>query len=404
MSWNLIVSPLLEVVVALLCVVTPESLWGEPLDLSIGVIQSLTGAAEEDGQTIVRALRLAEAEIEKQGWARISLEIEDDGTVPKNAVSAYERLKAKKVSVIIGPAWSFLVNTLAPLAGRDNVVLLTTSNAPEVLEYEAAKGNLFSNSFRITSVGGPLAFYLEKENAKRAAFIGTDTAWAHAHRSVLRRVLQEKNVALYDDVMTPAVSNNDFREVVPRLKSAGVDLVIMLLSRDDSESFLRRASELRYRPRYFAAAHTYDSVVRTKNITLYEGVCLAYPYRQLRANQGFFEAYRQRYGEDPRIYADTSYDALFIVARALETALRSGESLQSALRETTFEGVAGRYAFSRESSLSAGTNDLVCVQNGTLFPPSSLSLLSLEPRSRDREGWERWSGAEEARAEKSCTG
>lgn len=338
----------------------------EPTEIRLGVIQSLTGAAEEDGQTILRALRMAADVINKTGEIKISLVVEDDGTVAKNSLSAYEKMKTAKVAAIVGPAWSFLVRTLAPLAARDGVVLFTTSNAPEVLDYAEAGGNLFSNSFTIKSVAAPLSVYLENKNLKNAAFVRTATVWAEAHKASMLPVLEQHQVALFADILTPEVSNNDFREVLPRLKAGKVDLVILLLSRDDSESFLRRASEIQYHPGLFAAAHTYDALNRTKNIGLYEGLCLAYPYRQLRANSYFFQQFKRSYGEEPRIYADTSYDAAFIIARAIQSTRQTGQSLPSALKATRYSGVAGEYAYSPNESLSTGRNDLLCVKNGAV--------------------------------------
>ena len=336
----------------------------EPIEVKLGVIQSLSGPAEEDGKTILQALRMAQEEINEQGRFKVSLAVEDDGTVPKNSVSAYDKLRNDGVAAIIGPSWSFLVRALAPLAARDGMVLLTTSNAPEVLDYREAGGRLFSNSFAVAGIASPFSTFVRMRKAVRAAFIRTDTVWSHAHKAALMPVLQENGIALHADIVTPTVSNNDFRGILPRLKSSKVDLVLMLLSRDDSENLLRRAREIRYAPQYFAAAHTYDSLVRTRNIGLYEGLCLVYPYLQLRRQAHFFEAYKAKYKEEPRIYADTSYDALFIMVEAQARSVQTGAKLPDVLRQMSYRGVAGQYVFSPDKSLSAGDNDLLCIEDG----------------------------------------
>jgi len=61
--------------------------------IKLGVIQSLTGAAEEDGRTIVRAVQLAADEINARGDVRVSLLIEDDATQPKNSVTSFNKLR-----------------------------------------------------------------------------------------------------------------------------------------------------------------------------------------------------------------------------------------------------------------------------------------------------------------------
>ncbi|MCB0332816.1 MAG: ABC transporter substrate-binding protein [Bdellovibrionales bacterium] len=56
--------------------------------LRVGVIQSLSGIAAEDGKTVVQALELAQEELERRG-VQIELVVEDDQTIPKNTVSSY---------------------------------------------------------------------------------------------------------------------------------------------------------------------------------------------------------------------------------------------------------------------------------------------------------------------------
>lgn len=78
--------------------------------LKVGVAQSLTGIAYEDGTTVVRALRLAASDLQKTGTS-VELLIEDDATSPKKTVAAYQRLKAEGVGVIFGATWDFTTIT-----------------------------------------------------------------------------------------------------------------------------------------------------------------------------------------------------------------------------------------------------------------------------------------------------
>ena len=59
--------------------------------VKIGVIQSLTGFAAEDGKTVVQSLQLAAEDINARGSYHVQLLVEDDGTQTKNTVSAFEK-------------------------------------------------------------------------------------------------------------------------------------------------------------------------------------------------------------------------------------------------------------------------------------------------------------------------
>ena len=84
--------------------------------LKIGVIQSLTGMAAEDGKTVVQALELAAADIKQQTGTEVELVVEDDQTVSKNSVSAFQKLSAAVPDAIIAATWDFTTNPLLPMA------------------------------------------------------------------------------------------------------------------------------------------------------------------------------------------------------------------------------------------------------------------------------------------------
>ena len=341
-------------------------LWAAPLEIKLGVIQSLTGPAEEDGQMIVKSLRIAADDLNAKGEVHASLLVEDDATLPKNAVTAFEKLKFAGVDAIVGPSWSFLVQSVAPFAVRSKLVVFNTSNMPEVLDFTQSNGFLFTNSFTLNSTAEPLRRYLAGRTFTRAAVVRTDTPWSNLHRQAFGKMLAERGITTVEDAVTAATSNNDFGEVLPRLKAQGVDLVLLLLSRDDSESLLKRASEIAYKPSYFASPHTFDAFNRTRSPELYEGLCLSYPYRQLHQDPAFVAKFKDRFNDEPRIYADSSYDAVFILADAVKNARASGRSLAEALRSASYDGIGGAYRYSPETSLAVGKSDLMCVKRGKL--------------------------------------
>ena len=118
-------------------------------DIKLGVIQSLTGIAQEDGTNILKALELAVDEINAKGDTQIKLLVEDDATNAKSTVSAYQKLKSQRVDAIFGPSWVHTVRSITPLVGKDKIVAFNSSNFPETMLFEEGQGYIFTNMYSL---------------------------------------------------------------------------------------------------------------------------------------------------------------------------------------------------------------------------------------------------------------
>lgn len=74
--------------------------------------------------------------------------------------------------------------------------------------------------------------------------------------------------------------------------------------------------------------------------------------------------FKEKFGEDARSYADNSYDALFIIDKAIEIGRAQNILLKDALRLVKHDGLVGKYEFSEENSFTLGNSSLVCIRDG----------------------------------------
>ena len=84
--------------------------------------------------------------------------------------------------------------------------------------------------------------------------------------------------------------------------------------------------------------------------------------QRLSSEQSFYRKFTKRFGEPPRIYADNSYDAAFLIYKAFKESKALGISLKDALRQIRHRGVNTDYVFSPVTSLARGSSTLVCMQ------------------------------------------
>jgi ABC-type branched-subunit amino acid transport system substrate-binding protein len=332
--------------------------------IKVGVVQSLTGIAAEDGKTVVQALKLAADDFNSRSDSKVELLIEDDGSQPKNSVSALTSLVRRKVQVIIGATWDFTTNAILPAASTNNIVIFNTSTLPESLVLPQSKRFAFINSIRAEDEAAVFHEFLQKRRPSGLAIVFANNSWGETQSRAYKKIAGSLKVPVVDELRSSSYDSNEWSTFVSRLKQKRADVVVLLLNKSDLELFLRRARELGLRSSFFASKNLFDALRVSTTKDSFNDVCFTYPFEQLARESEFRARYKQTFGEDARIYADNSYDALFIIAKAAEHALKTGVALHDSLRTVQHDGLVGRYAFSEERSFSIGRSSLVCVRRG----------------------------------------
>lgn len=334
--------------------------------LRVGVIQSLTGIAAEDGNTALRALKLAEADINSSGNSRVELVVEDDATDPKMTVSAFKKLSAQGVKVIIGSTWSFTMSAILPLAKREQVILINTTTLPESYDLKSGGTFAFANSMTVNEQATAFEKYLDLHTIRRAAIVSTNNTWGEVQRVRYLEILQQRKIEVIESMSSTTFDVNEWAQLIPRLKSKNPDLTLLLVNRNDIELFLRRAREVNFKSQFFASKHTFDAFQLSSLPALYEEVCFSYPLQQLSQSKKFLSHFTATFGERPKMYADNSYDALFLVVEAHKIAQSKNIPLHEALKLVRWDGIGGHYQYSDSTSFSTGKTSLVCIKDQTL--------------------------------------
>ena len=141
----------------------------------------------------------------------------------------------------------------------------------------------------------------------------------------------------------------DFRDTVNELRAAAPDVVLFLGLETESALFIRAARTMGLRtPIVGAFSDTPEMHALAgpalEGVMFYEIYDVTSPTPQ---NQAFVASYRRRFGKDPEAYAAQGYDALRILARAVETTRSTNPlDLAYAIRYMDrWEGANGPYKF-----------------------------------------------------------
>ena len=333
---------------------------------TVGVLQSLTGLAAEDGKTVIQALNLAAEEINAKEDLKIKLTLEDDQSAPKSTVSGWHKLAAPQPEAIIGATWDFTSNAVLPLAAQSRIVIFNTSSLPESLNLDQAQGFGFTNAQTVSSEAHPFTQFLQMRGPRTTAIIYANNSWGETQFRTYSEIVKAQRVEILAEAKPVRFDENEWREIVLRIKEKRPESVLLLLNKNDLRLFLRRAKEVKWETRFFASKNAFDAIQADSEKQLYEGLCFTYPLARLKTEVSFAERYKRKFGEEPRIYADNTYDALMILHRAAKISRAKSITLKDALPEVVHDGLVGRYAFDPAHSFSIGTASLVCQENGQL--------------------------------------
>lgn len=334
-------------------------------ELSVGVIQSLTGMAAEDGKTVVQALRLASEDLAKRG-IRVNLLTEDDQTTQKNGITALHKLMTSKPDVIVAATWDFTTNPLLPVAAQYQVPIFNTSTLPESLDLTSSKGFAFINAISVKSESEPFRRFLTKVPHSKIAIVYANNSWGDTQLKIYKKIAEDLGASIVDEFKPSSFDENEWRILIPRIKEKNPSLVVLLLNKNDILVFLQRAKELGMTSKFFTSKNGFDAFRISKNKGLFNGTCFTYPLERFKRETEFTNRYAEKFGEEPRIYADNTYDALCILSAAKDISKQKEIPFQDALKQVKYTGLVGNYSYNGDNSFSLGSSSLVCVENEAL--------------------------------------
>lgn len=313
----------------------------EPSLVRIGVVASLTGDAAMNTEDWLRGARMASEESAGTG-TRVELVIEDDGTVPVKAVSAFNKLVTRDhVHGIIGGTWDFLAETMYPLAKKAKIPFVTPTNPIEVMS-PAARANrwVFTNGLSLSAAVRAADEYLARSNSKSAALVVINVPYGLEHARLLRAALERRGVELkFEDKITYEGFRDGIRAAALKVQRTRPEAVFLVLNYAGADAFLRETSKLRVEPLTLMTHTLLEAANFGQFAPRFDRARGVY---QKIDDSSFSERFRKRWSLDPTGYAANGFDAVRCLSKAIVA------KTFPIPENTTFEcnGVTGRHTFS----------------------------------------------------------
>jgi len=319
--------------------------------VKIGAILPLTGDAAKYGESAKEGIELAIEEINAEGGVKghkIEIIYEDSQGLPTTGVSAFQKLiTSNRVPAVIGGLFSSVTLAIAPIANREHVVVLSpTSSAPAITK---AGDYIFRNCASDIFEGKIMAEAARKTlGLSKVAIIYINNDYGVG----IKDVFKKEFTALGGKILAEEAFDQgatDFRTQITKVKQANPEAVYIIGYRELG-SLLKQAKELGLNVQFLSTVMFEDPEILKIAGDAAEGVIYsarAYnPKSKEPIVKKFVEKYEMKYHKEPDIFAALSYDAVLILAKAMEIGGFTADGIKEAIYGIRdFQGVAGVTSF-----------------------------------------------------------
>ncbi len=364
------IKKLLFVVVALsLLVPAVACAPAEAETIKIGVVMDLSGDLAAMGAMMINGARMAAEEINAAGGVlgkQVELVEEDGATDPAKGLDRVKKLvEIDGVQVIVGPMITGTSKLAVPYLAEHEVPAITMSATNPLLSGLDGTDWFFRACLMDDAQGRVLANVAIDKGYTRVASIVMDNDYGKGVETAFIEGLEEGGwsgevlvTVHYDE------AKKDYRTELGQIRDCNPDAVLIVSYCDDGIIVFKQALEMGLDEiAWLGCDGNYGSGLfkEPKSAEFMEKAIVAGTRTVgFGAKYDRFVAdYTSEYGAAPEIYCDTSYDAMWAAAKAIEAAgVYDGPAIRTALSKLSFEGASGPISFNEVGDRASGSFEL----------------------------------------------
>lgn len=327
-------------------------------EAKVGAVYAFSGAFAIYSPTIKNGLEMALAELNGRDGLKLEVVMEDDRSTKDDAINVYQKfIQRDNMLLIMGPLTGGQVFAASPLAQRAKVpVMLTSVATPGVTKIG---DYVFRTSVESAAIiPGTVKVAKDLLKIANVAQIHTnDDQFSVGEFKAYQAALKANGiqVAASETVRTGDV---DFSPQLTKIKSLGVDAIVISSQGQEAVGIMTQARKLGLDKVHFLGGNAFNSagVVKEAGQAM-EGALSATPWSLGMThpkNVDFVKRYRDRFKSDPDWLAAQTYDAMYIIHQAIQSAkITKADNLAAArtkLRDAlaairSYDGVLGKIEF-----------------------------------------------------------
>ena len=355
------------------CVTVASPAIAQGQTVPVGAIEILSGPAAAYGIAIKAGLELALDDINQKGVLgaqKIALTVEDSAANKDQAINAARKLIGRdKVVAIIGPTLSNEMFAVGPVANQRHIPILGTSTTANGIT--AIGDYVFRTSLPESDV---IPVTLKKAQARGvktiALMYANDDAFSKSGFDTMKAAAETAGLNILA-IESFGSKDSDFSAQLTKIKSLKPDAIGLSALVEPVAGVLLQARQLGFgRETLFIGGNGSNSPKLGEIAgTAADGLIVGSPWfigKPGEVNQAFVADFRKKYSRDPDQFAAQAYDAMHIMAKAIDAAGAADPvKLRDALLKTTNDGVMGPFSFTpgRDPASAEGVVVLV-MQDG----------------------------------------
>jgi branched-chain amino acid transport system substrate-binding protein len=310
---------------------------GKGMTLDAGAVLALTGTGSFYGKTMSRGLDLAVKHIEAAGGPKINLIYLDhksgDAAAGKAAIT---ELGSKNVPAKFA---SYADDIGVMLDGTAQYKVFTLDGGGGTSTF--AQGKPYFWGTRAITPNDPLPglFKYTKDAVPNAKTVGM-VIWdlgepnnSNVKADILKKITEGgyTHNGLWEFV---PIGNQDFSQVLPKIKANEPDILLTVLYGQDIGSFNNQAATAGLKSTRYAFEFTPDGVNASKGTFDKDGYAFSYDYFDSNNPKSpfaklFVQEFKKDYGENPDFYAANFYENAFVLWEVIRRVLKSGGDIKS---------------------------------------------------------------------------
>jgi branched-chain amino acid transport system substrate-binding protein len=343
--------------------------------IPVGAIEVLSGPSAAYGVAIKAGLELALDDINAKGvlgGKKIALTVEDSAADKDQAINAARKLIGRdKVVAIIGPTLSNEMFAVGPVANERKIPTLGTSTTatgitdigPFIFRTSLPESDVIPVTLKKAISRGVKTIALMYANDDAFSKSGYDVMKAAAQKAGLTIVAEESFGS----------KDTDFSAQLTKIKGLKPDAVGISALVEPVSGVLLQARQLGFGKETLFIGGNGSNSPKLGEIAgaAADGLIVGSPWfigKPDPVNQKFVKAFRAKTGRDPDQFAAQAYDAMFIMAQAIDRAgAADPEKIRDALQKTNFSGVMGPFTFTDHRDPASSEGVVVLVMQGGKF-------------------------------------
>lgn len=321
-------------------------------ETKIGAVISETGAVSPYGRQVKRGIDLALEEINAAGGFKgkpIRLVYRDDATNAATGEQVVnELIDDEGVKVIIGAVSSPVTMAIAPICEKEGVLLLSpSSSAPAISDLGEY---IFRNYPSDILEGTAMANFAKGQEIRRVVIFALDNAFGNGLAEVFTRQFESKTRKILKTFRIDMGGKSDLQAMVAEAGELNPEGVYIVAYDKTTIGLLKLLRQAGIKALMMGTASVTEQVPRlagdAANHLVYAQPSFD-PESAAKEVSEFVTAYRAMYRETPDIYAAHGYDAMKLIARAMDDTgfAYPDEVRRGLLTLKNYTGAAGRTDF-----------------------------------------------------------